>query len=56
MRREEVLNDLLARMFALGIEPRGAIERVPALVEYREWRGNEEPLVEGEPAAAPSAA
>ncbi|MBU9366530.1 hypothetical protein KTE51_29195 [Burkholderia multivorans] len=49
MRREEVLNDLLARMYALGIEPLGAIERVPALVEYREWNGDREDLADEGP-------
>ncbi|KHK60179.1 hypothetical protein PI86_03995 [Burkholderia sp. A9] len=49
MRREQVLNDLLARMYALGIEPLGAIERVPALVEYREWIGEREGSVGEEP-------
>ncbi|RQT40585.1 AAA domain-containing protein [Burkholderia contaminans] len=56
MRREEVLNDLLARMYALGIEPLGAIERVPALVEYREWNGNGEELVDDEQSLAQSLA
>ncbi|MGH8777584.1 AAA domain-containing protein [Paraburkholderia sp.] len=49
MRRDEVFNDLVARMYALGIEPLGAIERVPALVEYREWNGDHEDLVDEEP-------
>lgn len=39
LRRQDVLNDLLAKMHALGIEALGAIERVPALAEYREWNG-----------------
>ncbi|CAJ4553982.1 DNA helicase related protein [Burkholderia pseudomallei] len=52
MRREEVLNDLLARMYALGIEPLGAIERVPALVECREWNGERDDLVDEEPLPA----
>lgn len=56
MRREEVLSDLLARMYALGIEPLGAIERVPALVEYREWNGDREDLVDEEPSLAKSLA
>ncbi|MBJ9689120.1 AAA family ATPase, partial [Burkholderia vietnamiensis] len=56
MRREEVLNDLLARMYALGIEPLGAIERVPALVEYREWNGDREELVDEESSPAQSSA
>jgi very-short-patch-repair endonuclease len=38
MRKNEVLVDLIARMNALGIEPLGALERIPTLVEYREWR------------------
>ncbi|WCM23596.1 hypothetical protein NDK50_22285 [Paraburkholderia bryophila] len=52
MRREEVLNDLVARMYALGIEPLGAIERVPALVEYREWNENEQKPIDEETAPA----
>ncbi|QIN62612.1 REase [Caballeronia sp. SBC1] len=46
MRRQDVLNDLLAKMHALGIEALGAIERVPALVEYREWNGERDESVE----------
>jgi len=42
MRRQDVLNDLLAKMHSLGIEALGAIARVPALVEYREWNGDKE--------------
>jgi very-short-patch-repair endonuclease len=56
MRRTDVLNDLLGRMHALGIEPLGALERMPALVEYREWCGNQEVLVDEEPAKASSIA
>jgi len=52
MRREEVLNDLVARMYALGIEPLGALERVPALVEFREWNGDRKDLVDEEPSLA----
>jgi hypothetical protein len=56
MRRQDVLNDLLAKMRALGIEALGAIERVPALVEYREWNGGREECGGAELAIAPSVA
>jgi very-short-patch-repair endonuclease len=39
LRKDEVLNELLARLHVMGIEPLGALERAPSLVEYREWRG-----------------
>jgi very-short-patch-repair endonuclease len=38
MRRDEVLKELLNRLTAMGIEPLGALERMPSLVEYRPWR------------------
>jgi very-short-patch-repair endonuclease len=38
LHKEEVLAELLGRLTALGIEPLGAIERAPILVEKREWR------------------
>jgi len=37
LRKDEVLNELLSRLTAMGIEPLGALERVPSLVEYRPW-------------------
>lgn len=37
LRKDEVLNELLDRLAAMGIEPLGALERVPSLVEYRPW-------------------
>ena len=37
MRKDEVLQDLFDRLTAMGIEPVGALERAPLLVEYREW-------------------
>lgn len=37
LNREEVLQELLARLTAMGIEPLGALDRIPSLVEYREW-------------------
>lgn len=43
LRREEVLDELLTQLENMGIAPLGALERVPALVEYREW-GRESPV------------
>lgn len=37
LRREAVLAELLAQLGSMGIEPLGALERIPSLVEYREW-------------------
>lgn len=37
LRREAVLGELLDQLARMGIEPLGAIERIPSLVEYREW-------------------
>ena len=37
VRRELVLAELLALLSTMGIEPLGALERIPSLVEYREW-------------------
>lgn len=37
MRKDDVLQELLDRLTAMGIEPLGAIERAPSLVEYRPW-------------------
>lgn len=37
LHREEVLGELLERLSAMGIEPLGAIERSPSLVEKRIW-------------------
>jgi hypothetical protein len=38
LRKDEVLQELLDRLAAMGIEPLGAIERIPSLVEKRVWR------------------
>ncbi len=35
--KDEVISELLKRLAAMGIEPLGAIERAPSLVEKREW-------------------
>jgi hypothetical protein len=37
MQRETVLAELLTQMESMGIEPLGALERIPSLVDYREW-------------------
>jgi very-short-patch-repair endonuclease len=37
MRRDEVLEELLQRLTAMGIEPLGALEKTPSLVEQRTW-------------------
>lgn len=37
LRKDEVLKELLDRLTAMGIEPLGALERAPSLVEYRPW-------------------
>lgn len=37
LRRDAVVSDLLATLTAMGIEPLGAVERLPSLVEYRTW-------------------
>ena len=37
LRKDDVLSELCARLAAMGIEPLGALERTPSLVEFREW-------------------
>lgn len=37
LRKSAVLEELIERMRNMGIEPLGAMERTPSLVEYREW-------------------
>jgi very-short-patch-repair endonuclease len=37
MRKDEVLKDLLDRLTSMGVEPLGALEHAPSLVEYRAW-------------------
>lgn len=38
LRKDDVLQELLARLTAMGIEPVGAIEHAPSLVEKRTWK------------------
>jgi len=44
LRREDVLADLLAQLAKMGIEPLGALARIPSLVEYREWGRESAPM------------
>ena len=58
MRRSEVLQELLERLAAMGIEPLGALERAPSL-ERRVWTGALEdgpPTGDADGAAAPKQA
>jgi very-short-patch-repair endonuclease len=38
LRKEEVFGELLDRLTTMGIEPIGAMDRIPSLVEKRVWR------------------
>jgi very-short-patch-repair endonuclease len=38
LRKDEVLHELLARLASMGIEPMGAMEHVPSLLEKRTWK------------------
>lgn len=38
LRKEEVIEELLQRLGAMGIEPLGTLERTPSLVEQRVWK------------------
>jgi very-short-patch-repair endonuclease len=46
LRKDEVLHELLTRLTAMGIEPMGAIECAPSLVEKRIWKP--EPIISEE--------
>jgi very-short-patch-repair endonuclease len=50
LRKEEVLNELLERVSAMGIEPLGVMERAPSLVEKRIWK-HPEPEADAQPEA-----
>ncbi len=47
LRREEMLEDLTGTLSAMGIEPVGALARMPRLVEQRTWK---RPTQEADPA------
>lgn len=55
LRKDEVLQQLLDRLAVMGIEPLGAIERIPSLVEKRVWRA-ENPSGSGAEICSSSAA
>lgn len=38
LRTDEVVAELVDRLTTMGIEPLGALERVPSLVEFRNWK------------------
>ncbi len=49
LRKDEVFAELLERLGALGIEPIGALDRAPSLVEKRTWHPPEVPSEDPEP-------
>ncbi|MDA8456438.1 AAA domain-containing protein [Acidovorax sp. GBBC 3334] len=53
LRKSDVLKELVDRMRNMGIEPLGAMERSPSLVEYREWPPRELAPEEAAPPAEP---
>lgn len=60
LRKDDVLRELLTRLHAMGIEPLGAMERTPSLVDYREWGDTgfvpkvEQPAAGADAVAAPA--
>ena len=54
LRKDEVFEELVARLTAMGIEPMGAMDKVPSLVEKRVWAPtgiDAEPEVQSDPVA-----
>ena len=49
LRKDDVFGELLSRLDAMGIEPIGALERVPSLVEKRLWQPVVAATAVGEP-------
>lgn len=43
-----MLDELLQRLGAMGIEPLGTLEKIPSLVEQRTWVPNSQASAEGE--------
>ncbi len=41
LRKEDIFNELLGNLTAMGIEPLGALEKAPSFVEKRTWRFSE---------------
>jgi hypothetical protein len=52
LRKDEVFAELLERLGALGIEPIGAIDQAPGIVEKRTWRPPAAPELESGPLPA----
>lgn len=51
LRKEEVFGELVERLGAMGIEPLGALDRAPRMVEKRVWRLAPRDDAEGDPVA-----
>lgn len=49
--KEEVFGELLERLTAMGIEPLGALDRAPSLVEKRVWKQTADDGAEGDAVA-----
>ncbi len=47
LRQDEVLDELLQRLGAMGIEPLGTLEKIPSLVEQRTWVPRSQASAEG---------
>ncbi len=47
-----MLEELLQRLAAMGIEPLGALDKMPSLVEQRTWAPSPQEDAEGEDAVA----
>lgn len=47
LRKDEILDELLSRLAAMGIEPLGSMDKVPSLVEKRVWVPAERDVAEG---------
>lgn len=51
LEREAIVDELIEKLGAMGIEPLGTLERMPSLVEYREWRQPEAEATEQDASA-----
>jgi very-short-patch-repair endonuclease len=43
LHQDEIFEELLERLAELGIEPTAAVDKLPALVEFREWSNERDP-------------
>lgn len=55
MNQDEIFAELLQRLAELGIEPTAALDRLPALVEFREWSGEADAIPGEEESGEPEA-